>query len=195
MNIALPPRGERLTEVADPQLIQHDPERIHIGHRTGSGAVEELGCEIHQAAGQRRLSRRGCLGQPEVRDAERLETFGLDERGAPEIDDANFRSGGSRGHDDVRGLEILVDDAGVMRGGDGASDVDQEMNAGGERNLVEPVLLVRPFDQVGATVFARHRVGRCVEIPLEHANQIAALSKRLAQETRDGHLAFQAFQP
>ncbi|MFO1294860.1 MAG: hypothetical protein U1F07_17620 [Rubrivivax sp.] len=120
VDVALPARRERPPQVADDELEQHHAEREHVGGRAGLGAGQALGRDV---VGRARSGVAGREREPQARDAQAVELRGVEQPRAAEVDEADRRAAvGPRREQHVGGLEVGVQHAGAVRGGQRIGD-------------------------------------------------------------------------
>ena len=114
-----------------------------------------------------------------------------------EVGEADPRTAGWFGlaDEEVRGLEVLVEDAGVVGRGERFGRLRGDLDAVGERHRADAALAVRPRQQIaGFGVRGLEEEGRSLELPVEHLRDVAPLAEPLAQEPQENDLALEAAQ-
>ena len=110
-------RGVALVRLAAGEhLVEHDAGGVHVRAGVGAAVDDELGREVGHRADQHAAGR-GVLG------------LGADRAGQPEVGDLDAAVVGEQ---DVLGLHVAVDDAGVVGGGErGEHRLDERQRLGG----------------------------------------------------------------
>jgi len=135
-NIRFPSRRERLAELADGQLVEHDAKSIDVGTGAGRLPGQDFGGQIHQCAGQRLSLKRGGLRKSQIRDSQGVKPRRIEQRRAAEVGDFDLPAAlGARHDQDIGWFQILVQDANPVRGGDRLGDIDKKTETGVERDV------------------------------------------------------------
>ena len=135
-------------------------------------------------------------GKAEIGDPQRLQSRRLHQRPAAEVGHFDLPAAAGLGrHQDVGGFEVLMQHADAMRGGHRLGRFNQQRQPGREGIRSSPPWLAAHSSQVLPAVFAFQVEGRRVEVPLQHAHEIRPIAQRFLEETGQGDLALQPFQP
>ena len=107
-----------------------------------------------------------------------------------------WTAGGIRLADqEVRRLEVLVEDAGLVGRGERFGRLRGDLDAVGERHRGDAALSLRPLQQIaGLGIGSLEEERRALELPVEHLRDVAALAEPLAQEAQENDLALEAAQ-
>ena len=192
---ALPPGCERAAEIADHHLIEDDTEAVEIGAFGGGPALDHLRrhVEARSRAGRRGAREQG-LGQSPHRDARGRERLSRGDEADAEVGQAHPGAAGLIGVADqeVRRLEVLVQDARMVRRGQGLRRLRRDLDPVRERHLIDTAFPLRPREQVaGFGISGLEEEGRAVELPVEDLGDVAALAQPLAQHSQQNDLALE----
>ena len=134
-------------------------------------------------------------GHAEAGDGGGLKPCGLGQAAGAEINQADLRRAAiAGGEQDVGRFDVAVQNADLMRGGDGARDAGDQGHALGKRDRGEAALLGRPGRQVEAAERTFDIPGSGLEIPLDGADQIGTLAEGGGQNTAEGGLALEVLE-
>lgn len=219
--LAAPPRGDlrgprtepRQTRARRRRLLLADPaqglgERLVAAlerRRAREQLVEQRAERVDVGAGVEVEAHRGLLGAHGLGRADELAEAGearaplalrVDRPGDTEIDHLRYRTSVDGRDQDVRGLEVAVDDPLLMRMVDRAADRHEELDSARDRQAVAIAVLGdrRSVDQlhreVGAAVGSDARVEDLGDRSVLHPRQRLALRVEPAQDLARVHAQF-----
>ena len=169
----LPPTmAQRSAEITEVQLVEQDSEGIEVGLLGRRLALEQLGGEVER----RETGTLLCLGFAILQRtgrAEGLEATELGPGAPPWRLDAD---------QDLAWVEVVVDHPDGMGRSQGFADLGQEGEANRPRYLREAALAFGPlFQGTLLRVLGFDEMGRSVELPVDHPNQVVPQTQMLPE--------------
>jgi hypothetical protein len=126
-DIPFPAGRERAPEVPDDELIQDHAECVYGRAQAGQAAGQKFGREVQRGTGRRGRRIAEDLGQPKARDSESLESATVERRAAAKVAEFDVRRACLIQVDQyVGGLQVLVQDAERVGGGERVSDLGRK---------------------------------------------------------------------
>lgn len=191
----LPARVRHLLEVANDELVEQHAERIEIGLHGRRVAGEQLRREIAQGARGRVVEDRARQRQALPGDAELAQARLAEHAAAAEVDDAHEQPAGCvRSHEHVLRLQILVQHADAMRGGDRLGNPREQFDPRLERLLQHAAMRGIPLVEAQAGIGHLDEERRRGKIPAEQRHQILARAERLGEHAAERELALERVQ-
>ena len=195
VDFALPARRQRPPQIAGHQLKQHHTERIDVGLYG-----ERLAGDDFRRVVKRCTTAGGGLidqgGEAHSGDVQRLQPGRIEQSAAAEITQADTDPAHAlRDDQHVGGLEILVQHTQRMHLGERLGNLDDDVEAHGQRHRLDPALCLQPLLETAAdAVFRLDEPGRLIEIPVDDFDAASGVADALLEQAEDRDLALEARQ-
>ena len=186
--LPLPARREGAGEVADDDLVEHHAERIHVALHREDLTRELLGRRVKARHAAATAAAHECIhGEARRRNRVRGERGFIRQRTDSKV--RNLRrwlAAGARLHEHVLRLQVFVQNAHRVRGGDGLGDLRDQLQPSWERHRADAVLLFAPLDEVPVLgKFALQKERRLVQFHVVEPRNVGPLAERIADEPEE----------
>jgi hypothetical protein len=189
VDVEFPAGRQRFAEIANNQLVQHDAECIDIGLHRRRLTGQHFRSQIQRRAAAGLTGSQGA-SEAEPGDAERVEPLRIQHPATAEVGQLDLRAAAVQIHQHVGGLEILVQHADGVGGGQGFGNLRRQLDAIRQQDAVESTLALGPLHEIAAGgVLALDEVRLLLQVPVQDARDPAAAG--LAQQARQRDLALE----
>ena len=194
VDFCFPAHRQRLAQVADNNLIQHDAEGIDVGLDGGQVPGEAFRGAVDSGT-RRALVQHGRTAETHVRDAGFGKTARINQPATAKVGKPNLKRLIRRlANQNIVRLQVLVEHTDGVRRRQRLGRLGHDGNAFAQGRGCQSTARANPFGQGVAAVGAFQKKWRALEIPVEYANEIVRI-RDPAEQARKGNFALERPEP